>query len=243
MWPSLRAAGVTDCLSYEEPFLADLMSPLIRDDSRVMIGGAADPGFLCAIARICAAHRPRFTVIDRCGAGLELIREFADERRLACRTLKRDLLDLDGSEQWDVIALHYILDFMTPDLRRPFFASLARSLADGGTLVTVGMTAAKVDGDPASDLGAVFLGFASTALRSSPLAEHARSAEFEHMLRGYAAAWGRRRRNTLTGEEQLALLQSAGLRVVSETVVPGPPRRSGSATIVATRSIIVAAKR
>ena len=242
LWPSLRVAGITDSLPFEEPVLASLMSPFIRDGARVMIAGAADPGFLCVMGRIYGARRPRFTVMDRCGAGLELVREFAEAKRHALQIRKLDLLELDESEQYDQIVMHYILDFVPPQFRKRFLANLARALTKGGVLVSCGMTAAKIAGARDRELENVFLGYGLETLRNSPLAEDTHAAEFEHMLQGYAAAWGTRRLHKVTAEEQRALLTGAGFELISETVVPRPRRSAGGATIVDTRTIIVAMK-
>ena len=107
LWGSLRLAGLNNTMKGEAPILTSLMSPYLRDDARVLIGGSADPGVLCGIGRIFAPHIPALTVIDKCRAPLALIREFVSARAVACRTLNRDLLELDGSEQWDQIILHY----------------------------------------------------------------------------------------------------------------------------------------
>ena len=243
LWPSLRVAGITDSLPFEEPVLASLMSPFIRDGARIMVAGAADPGFLCVMGRIHGAHRPRFTVLDRCGAGLELVREFAEARGHALRIRKGDLLDLDDSEQHDQIVMHYILDFVPPQFRKRFLANLARALTKGGVLVSCGMTAAKIAGARDRELENVFLNYGLETLRNSPLAEETQGAEFERMMRGYAAAWGTRRLHKVTDEEQRALLAGAGFEVISETVVPRPRRSVAGATIVDTRTIVVATKR
>ena len=103
LWGALRIAGVNNSLKGEEPLLASLVLPFLRDDARVMIGGSADPGVLCAIGRIYAPRMPAMTIIDRCKAPLALIREFVEGKGLECRTLNLDLLDLDEREQWDQI--------------------------------------------------------------------------------------------------------------------------------------------
>ena len=155
LWGSLRASGVSNSLKSEEPLLASLIKPYVRHGARVMVGGAADPGVLCAIGRIYAPAMPAMTVVDRCKASLELVRQFAATKDLACRTLNLNLLDLDGSEQWDQIVLHYTPDFLEPDLHRRLFQSIARSLAPGGTVVCAAMTATGVVGDREHELGGV----------------------------------------------------------------------------------------
>ena len=140
----LRAAGVTSSVGAEEQELASVMAPLIREDAGVMIGGSADLGLLCFVGRCAAARRPRITVIDRCRAPLALIEEFAESRRIDCRTLHTDLLSLEGSEQWDVIFLHHTLEFFSAPLRGRVLDVIAASLAPGGNLVCVTMTGQKL---------------------------------------------------------------------------------------------------
>jgi len=242
LWGALRATGVSDSLKSEEPLLASLLSPFIRDDVRVMIGGSADPGVLCAIGRIYAPGRPPITIIDRCRAPLELIREFTAAKGLACRTLNMDLVDLNGSEQWDQIVLHYTPDFVEPQIHGRLFRSLALSLAPGGTLVCAAMTGTKVAGDHRQEVGSVFFKYSWRALQDSPLADLARSPAFEQMFQSYAAGWSLRRLSLPTSEELRQSLRSAGLRVLSETTTPRRRRYVEGAALVDSNSIIVAGR-
>ena len=240
LWGSLRAAEVGDRLRTEEPLLASLISPFIRDEARVMIGGSGDQGVLCAIGRIYAPSRPEITVIDRCKAPLELIREFAAARGLACRTLNLDLLDLDGSEQWDQIVLHYTPDFVDPLIQGRFFRSLALSLAPGGTLVCAAMTGTRVAGDHRQALASVYFNFCLKALQNTALAELAETPDFAQMLQAYAARWSLRRTSLPTSDELRETLRGAGLRVLSENTTPPRERLVGGAVIVDSNSIIIA---
>src|SRR5262249_5839749 len=108
---------------------------LLREDMRIMIAGSADPGLFCALGRILRSPKADITIVDRCGAPLELIREFAHTRGLRCRTLNRDLLELDEGERYDLVLAHYTLNFVSPDRRAKFFEGLASVLAPGGALV------------------------------------------------------------------------------------------------------------
>jgi SAM-dependent methyltransferase len=236
----LRAAGVSDSLKSKEPLLASLISPFIRDNTRVMIGGSADPGVLCAMGRLYSPSRPAMTVIDRCRAPLELIREFTVIKGLACRTLNLDLLDLDGSEQWDQIVLHYTPDFMEPQIHGRLFRSLARSLAPGGTLVCAAMTGTRVTGDDWQELESVFFNLSWKALQGSPLADLIRSSEFEQMLQSYAAGVSWRRLSLPTSEDLRESLRCAGLHVLSETTTPQRQRSVEGAALVDSNSIVVA---
>jgi SAM-dependent methyltransferase len=137
-------------LSSEEQILSEVMTPLIRQDARVLIGGSADAGVLCSLGRIYGPAKAAFTVVDKCRSPLELIREFAAEKQVLCRTLNADILDLDGSEQWDQIVLHYTANFVDADHREKFLARIAQALAPGGTLVCAVKTGEKVFSDPES---------------------------------------------------------------------------------------------
>jgi hypothetical protein len=242
LWGSLRAAGVSNSLRAEEPLLASLIAPQIREDARVMIGGSADPGLLCALGRIYAPRRPAITIAERCRAPLELIREFTAAKGLSCRTLNCDLLDLDGGEQWDQVVLHYTSEFVETHLRNRLFRCIEQSLAPGGTLVCAAMTATRVVGDDRQELAAIYFDYSLRALKNSPLADLAGTPEFPRMLQAYSARWGLQRANLPTSEELRMSLHAAGLRIVSENTLPRPKRFVGDAAIVDSCSIIVAGR-
>jgi hypothetical protein len=240
LWSTFRAVKVSNSLKAEEPLLASLMTPFIRDGARIMIGGAADPGVLCAVGRIYAPRRPALTVIDKCRAPLELIREFAVHKRLTCETRNLDLVELDGGQQWDQIVLHYTPLFVERRLHGRLFRNVALSLSPGGTLVCAAMTSAKVDGDRRPELGSVFFSYGWKALQESPLADLARSPEFEQMFRSYAASWGMRRLGLTTSEALREALRGAGLRILSEHTTPRKTRVVDGAAIVDSNAIIIA---
>jgi len=242
LWGGLRAANVSNSLKAEEPLLAALMGPFIRDGARVMIGGAADPGVPSVVGRIYAPNRPVMTVIDRCRAPLTSIRDFAAGKGIRCRTVHRDLLDLDGNEQWDQIVLHYTPDFVGPHCRARFFRALAQSLVSGGTLVCAAMTGTSVTGDLSQELADVYFNYSRKALDESPLSDLPSNPEFIPILRAYADAWGRRRANLITGEELRGSIIAAGLSILSESTFPRRKRFVGEAAIVDSNSFFVAGR-
>ena len=242
LWGSIRLAGVYNTMKGEAPVLAELMAPFLRDDMRVMIGGAADPGVLCGIGRIYAPRVPSFTVIDRCRAPLVLIDEFASAKGIACRTLNIDLLDLDGTEQWDQIVLHYTADFMDADLRSRLFRNLARSLAPGGTLICATMTGASLPADRRPEMETAYIARVMGFLKDSSIAAYASTPEFEQKLRAYAACRTIRRLNLPTPEPICELLREAGLRVVQTHQTARAARRHAGMDVVDSSSIIVAGK-
>lgn len=240
LWSSLRAADVANSLKREEPRLASLIAPFVRDGARVMIGGSADTGVLCAIGRIYAPQTPSLTVIDRCRAPLQLIAEFTAANGIACRTVNFNLLDLDGKEQWDLIVLHYTPDFLEPRVHERLFRSVALSLAPGGALILAAMTGAQVNGDRFQTLASVYYDYGLGALQNSALSDLAENPEFRDMLRAYAARWGQRRMNSPSGDDLRSSLHNAGLHILSDYSSPRRHRNVGGAALVDSTSIIVA---
>ena len=242
IWGSLRLAGVYSTMKGETPVLAELMAPFLRDDMRVMLGGSADPGVLCVVGRVLAPRMPSFTVIDRCRAPLALIDEFASAKGIACRTLNINLLDLDGTEQWDQIVLHYTADFIDAHLRSRLFHNLARSLAPGGTLICATMTGASIPADRRPEMEAAYIARVMAHLKDSPMAAYACTPEFELKLRAYAACRTIRRLNLPTPDLICELLREAGLRVVQTHKTAREARRHAGMDVVDSSSIIVASK-
>lgn len=242
LWGSLRLAGVNNTMKGESAHLAELMAPLLRDNMRVMIGGSADPGVLCGIGRVYAPRIPLFTVIDKCPAPLALIEEFASAKDVPCRTLHLDLLDLDGSEQWDQIVLHYTADFMDANLRSRLFRNLAHSLAPGGTLICATMTGASPPPDRRPEMEAAYIARATALLMDTPMAAYACAPEFEHKLRAYAACRTIRRLTLPTAELICKLAEDAGLRVLQMHQTARERRSHAGMDVVDTSSIIVASQ-
>ena len=240
VWGALRIAGVNDTMKGETPHLTEMMAPFLRDGMRVMIGGAADPGVLCGIGRIFSPRIPAFTVIDKCKAPLALIGEFAASREIACRTLTMDLLDLDGSEQWDQIVLHYTADFMSAPVRSRLFGNLAASLAPGGTLVCATMTGASIPLDRQGEMAGAYYARAVAALKDTPMAAQAQTPEFEHKLRGYSECRTIRRLKLPTAEGICDLAEDAGLRVLQKHETERARRLLAGMDVVDTSSIIIA---
>jgi hypothetical protein len=207
-----------------------------------MIGGAADPGVLCVVGRIYAPRRPLMTVIDRCPAPLEVIREFTDAKGLACRTVNLNLLDLDGREQWDQIVLHYTSEFVETHLHGRFFKSLAHALAPQGTLICAAMTGTRVAGGHYHDheLGNVYFDYCLKALKDSPLADLAEAPGFAQSLRSYSTRWGHQKANLPTSDELRDSMRAAGLRILSEKHTPRRRRFVEGAAIINSSSLIVA---
>ena len=242
LWGALRAAGVSIGLKSDEVLLASLLSPYRRNNARVLIGGSADPGLLCAVGRIYGASSPTITIIDRCPAPLAMIEEFAAGKGVKFRTLQLDLLGLDGSEQWDHIFLHYTPDFIDPATHGRLFKRLALSLADDGVLLGAAITATQAAGEDPQDIASLFFTYGQHALQNSSLADLLRTPGFEPMLRLYAAAWTRRRENLPTNEALREALRWAGLRVLNESETPRKRRFVKGAAIIDANAIFVAGR-
>jgi SAM-dependent methyltransferase len=242
LWGTLRASGASNSLKSEEPLLASLIKPYVRDGARVMIAGAADPGVPCAIGRIYSPVMPALTVVDRCKASLELMRQFAATKGLVCRTLNLNLLDLDGSEQWDQIVLHHTPDFLDPPLHGRLFQALARALRPRGIVVCAAMTATSVIGEREHELGGVYYDYTLKKVMNGPLADIAAPAEFLDMLRAYSVLWGARRTNLASRAQLTGSMRDAGLSILSESSAPRQHRIVGGAALVDSCSIIIAGK-
>jgi hypothetical protein len=218
LYGTMRASGVVASLKSEEPRLASILRPLLRGGARIMIGGSADPGLFCALGRIHRSPGADITVVDRCGAPLALIGEFAQARGLRCRTRHGDLLDLDGREQWDLILSHYTLNFIEPQSRARFSAGLAAALAPGGALVCAAMTGKPITHDEKPMLAAAFVGRSHEAWARIGLTSDDRS-ELEEILQIYAADTTAMRLIWPSADELHTHLSEAGLEIRSEQTI------------------------
>ena len=245
LYGAMRASGVVASLKSEETRLGSLLTPRLSGRSRIMIGGSADPGLFCAVGRISGSPAADITIVDRCAAPLALIREFAQTRGLRCRTLQSDLQALDGHEQWDLVFLHYTLNFVEPRLRGQFFETLAATLAPGGVLVCAAMTGEPITRDQQSDLATAFVARARQALARTALADEAETAEFGQLLEVYSADTTAMRLIWPAPEEVRALIRDAGLKVLAEDSITRDWSlfgRSESGGRIDTSSIIIAAR-
>jgi hypothetical protein len=247
LWGLLRASGAMKGLSSEEQVLSEVMTPFIRENSRVLIGGSADVGVLCSLGRIYGPTKPEFTIVDRCRSPLELISEFAAARQAHCRTLHADILELDGRAKWDQIVLHYTANFVDADHRKQFLGSVAQALEPEGTLVCSVKTGDKVYADQRDTLEAGFLARSRGDLQEFLSHRNIEIPELDTMLRAYASAATTRRLSMSTLPEMQETLRDVGLRVLSVHSTPRKFRyyqeeKSGaridsSTLIVATRDL------
>ena len=115
--------------------LARALTPIVRNGTKILIGGAADTGTLCAIGRATKGHQPNFFVIDKCAAPIRVIEEYCSQKNIHCHLLLEDLFNLKAMGRWDVIVLNYTYTFITPALRTKFFSQVASSLNSEGVLI------------------------------------------------------------------------------------------------------------
>lgn len=244
LYGTMRASGVVASLKSEESRLASILTPLLREDMRIMIAGSADPGLFCALGRILRSPSADITVVDRCSAPLALIREFAEARGLRCRTLHRELLDLDAREQWDLVLSHYTLNFIAPGRRKDFFTGLASSLAPGGRLVCAAMTGKAITHDEEPILASAFVARSHEAWAEIGLGPDDRAA-LEDILHIYAADTTAMRLIWPTADEVHTRLREAGLAIASEHVITRDWSlfgRTNTERRIDTSSIIVATR-
>jgi SAM-dependent methyltransferase len=245
LWGPLRASGAMRGLSSEEQILSDVMTPFIRQNARVLIGGSADAGVLCSLGRIYGPVKAAFTVVDRCRSPLELIREFTAAKRVSCRTLNVDILELDDREKWDQIVLHYTANFVDADHREKFLGRIARVLEPGGTLVCAVKTGEEVFAEQRDTLEAAFLARSRGDLQQFLSHRRIEIPDLETMLRAYASAATTRRLNMSTLPEMQETLRNVGLRVLSVHSTPRTFRyyqEQGSGARVDSSTLMVATR-
>lgn len=216
VWSTLRAAGVVRGLKNELPLLESVLAPHLRNDAKFLIAGSADPGLFAAIGQISGRHFPSITVIDKCRAPLQLIQEFSDMKGVYCRALHSDILDLDGTENWEKILLHYTMDFVELPQRRKFLEHLMNSLAPQGRLICVAKTNQRGVVTGEENLESAFLVNARNAIGNSDLKAILQNKNFEKMLQDYGKAATARRLRMTAAQELKNLLLSTGFAISEE---------------------------
>ncbi len=215
LWSPLRAARFVGGLSTDESIITSTITPHIEDNTRILIAGAADPGQLCAIGRMAGTRTPDITVADRCRAPLELIRDFSSIHDITCRTHHGDIVDLEGTEKWDLIFLHYTLLHVDRPTRGRLFERLRESLAPGGFIVSVDQIGELPKAECLQELEYTMYSEARTALQGSPFQAYWDSTEMDDMLRNYGATRLARRLQFPTIEEIDGALKNAGFSICS----------------------------
>jgi SAM-dependent methyltransferase len=210
LWGSLRAAGCKPQVQPEEPVLLPLLSNRITTGTRILVAGAADAGLVSMIGRAVNHAVPEITVLDRCRAPLRVVSEFAREGDLPCDVLLKDLLELDVSDGWDVVLLHYTLLFIPPVDRGDVLRRLARALRPGGTLICVIQTHPADPRSSVRSLSAVVEEFRHSIDRAE-LGLPIDGAALDEQIRKYVAASLDRKAAVPTIDEVHAHICNAGL--------------------------------
>lgn len=216
IWSTLRAAGVVRGLKNELPLLESVLAPHLNNDTKFLIAGSADPGLFAAIGQISGLRSPAITVVDKCRAPLQLIREFADMKGVSCRILHKDILDLDGTEKWEKILLHYTVDFVEFAQRKRFLERLRVSLEPEGRLICIAKTNQRGVVTGEANLESAFLVNAKNAIGNSDLRPILQDNNFEKMLLAYGKAATERRLRMTAAQELKNLLLSTGFAIAEE---------------------------
>lgn len=215
LWSSLRASGFLGSLNTEEDALRDALYPLSREAKRILIGGSADPATLCLFGRIFDSHELEVTIVDRCRAPLELIKEFAAAKSIICNTTQADLLTYKSDIKWNLIFLNYTLSFIAPSDRKRFFLSLGNALAPGGHLVCLAKTGNSASVEQRESLMSAWYEQAKNALRRSGLEKHFEGLALNDAIKSYAEERTKRRYNILSTDMIEELFVQSGLKISS----------------------------
>jgi SAM-dependent methyltransferase len=136
LWPYIRlsraSTGVEDKGSKLEIDLRKLIAGRRRN---VLIAGSADTGLLALVARAGVDHAVNIVVLDICETPLELCRRFARQWSMPIETLRKDLLELEVQQQFDLVLVHGTLHFIAAVGRLKALARIQRALRPDGRLV------------------------------------------------------------------------------------------------------------
>jgi SAM-dependent methyltransferase len=146
LWPYIRLSRSSTGVEFEGSRLAQNLRTLIAEDYRdVLIAGSADTGLLTLVARAGIEYGVDIVVLDICETPLELCRRFAGEWSIPIRTLRKDLLDLDADQQFDLILVHGTLHFIAEAQRFTAVSRIWRALRREGRLALLFNTSQAVN--------------------------------------------------------------------------------------------------
>jgi len=212
----LRASGFLSDFKRGPQILASTISPLIKNHTRVLIAGSADTGIFSTVMQVSYEKIVDISVVDRCKAPLELIKEFAAMKGTACATLHSDIGELNGDEKWNLIILHYTSMFFDSLSRERCFQRLSRSLAPGGVMLCMDRMVKPPTGDERNEREIAWYRDARDRLRNSSYGAFWEGAELDNMLRQFVRERVARGINYVTAEEIADILTNSGLRIVSK---------------------------
>jgi hypothetical protein len=216
LWGLLRAAGMVRGLDDDAQVLGPLMRASLGERSRVLLVGAADTGVLALLMREVAPTRPRCTVIDRCAAPLELIRDYALEHGVDCELVHDDLLRWSPNRPFDLVVAHYTLSFVAPADLRAAVDALARCVAPNGHALVVLKSGRAAPDSQVADFRDAWLAEARAAIAASGLAASLDASELDALLLAHAQARTRRKAALVPVAVVREAFEHAGLEVVSE---------------------------
>jgi hypothetical protein len=244
LWPLLRAARVKGNLRPgEDEVLSRIVRRLAGNGTRFLIAGSADTATFCTVGRMAGASKPDYAVLDRCAAPLSLIREFAAERRISCRTLHADLCEFGEGDNWDVVLMHYTFQFIAPDRRAAVVSRLSGALAAKGTLICVGKEVPSVSLTEAPGAAAAWLEKTKHKLRAEGLDSILPAALYDELLREAANGRTLRRVSNPSSAELADEMRRAGLAAISKELIPLRVNGERSSSSGSESSVILVATR
>jgi hypothetical protein len=130
-WPYVRASGFRLGATVDRAVIAERLASL-GQNPRVLIVGSADTGQVAAVANGLAGREFALTLVDVCSTPLKLCAAFAARHGIPLETHKRDVRDIEGLGNFDVILLHNFINFIPVDHHVAVLSGLRRALANQG---------------------------------------------------------------------------------------------------------------
>lgn len=216
LWPYIRLSRSSTGVETEASTLEMALRNLISGGRRnILIAGSADTGLFALVARAAADYSVNIVILDICETPLELCRQLAAQWSTSIVTLKQDLLELNVSEQFDLVLVHGTLHFIASQERLNALIRIRNALRPDGSLVllfnTSKSSAVEIDDKIHIDYAEGVLGELKRLHISLPDTE---TAIYQRLV-----AHSRRRvlREGAFGEPSDAnlLLETAGFKVIS----------------------------
>ena len=138
-WQVLRLLGVFHSIRSDDDFFLPALSRLLADGVRnILISGAADYALLARVVAAAGAQSGsiRVTVIDRCATPLQLNSWYGARAGVEVEVVQGDILELEASEQFDLVCTHSFICFFDEPDRRRLLSSWWDCLRPGGHVLT-----------------------------------------------------------------------------------------------------------
>lgn len=136
LWPYIRLSRSSTGLERSGSVLEMALRSFIGEGLRkILVAGAADTGLLSLILRAADDFDVDITVLDVCGAPLELCRRLASRRSIFVKTVRQDLAELDEWTTFDLVLVHGTLHFITKERRLNALTGIHRALRPNGRLI------------------------------------------------------------------------------------------------------------